>query len=175
MNNLNNRKFEVIQGGREGKETVRGDRRNLTLLRGAQVSTREVVSPEIMEATIKEGRIFLKEEIFDLIRQIAEVEGFKEDTLEVDHEVYDPKGNLVILNVRVKTGRAKGAGYGRIQFNYVIKGDLGDRVSNKATTIARIYAPLNKPDEFLAGGIVGRYDDGGWQVTPHHISDTART
>lgn len=127
----------------------------------------------IENSVIKEQKIFEKTEIMGLIENIAKEEGFTADQLAITEEFYDKDNNLIGLIAVVKSSRAKGEGWGSIYYDYMIKGSYGKHGGSIETSICRIYGTVDNPDVADQGGIVAKYKNGGWVLTPGVISDRA--
>lgn len=163
-------KFEVIKGGKDSQPESHlklARRPHLKAIEGSRrKNDPEVVMVEDSET--KEEHIFSKEEIFEIISTIAEAEGFKKDQLRILREQYDANKNLIGLLVAVVPGRARGEGWGSIEYNYTLKGKHGKTSTSIETTIVRIRSRVSDPEDFVSGGIVARYKDGAWVLNPGH-------
>lgn len=135
------RKFAVVQGGRK-REEGRIQR--------------------IENAIVLEEKIFSKEDVSTLIENAAVAEGFKKEDLVVAAEEYDGKGNLIGLKFQIKMGRAKGTGFGRVTYEYTIRGMHGKGKYEPYSAIIRIAVPYNNPDN-PQKNVVAKFDSGAWK------------
>lgn len=125
----------------------------------------------IEDSIIKEERVFSKNEILGIIEQIAKKEGISSDNLEISGEKYDKDRNLIILYVKVKDTRAIYEGYKSIEYDYMIKGNHGKKSGfSSSSDITRVYN-CNDSESFQAG-IVAKYSDGKWELSPGKINPT---
>ena len=143
------KKFGVLDGGKDKSASL------------AEIETAS-------DFTIEEGRTFGREEIIRIIEKIAAEDGFKNEQLEITKEIYDPEGKLLTLTMRVKSGRTKGEGFGHIWYDFLLKGNRGGDY-HSLTEIFRTVSEKDRPDELIPAGIVGRYKNGKWELTPNEF------
>lgn len=171
--------FEIrkIAGGKIGEprtEKLTGRKKFEVLPGGKKLGDR---TPKILtedESVIRENKIFLKEEILQIVEKIAKEEGFKKEQLEVVREIHDKAGRLVALDVSVTPGRARGEGFNDIMFYYILKGVHGKTGFSDESVIMRTYSTPDNKDYPSSGGVVGRYINGEWKLSPGEISPNAK-
>jgi len=128
----------------------------------------------IKDSKIEEVRVFNEGEILGLVEQIAKKEGVAKKALELTDIIYDEDGNLIGLMVGVKPEVANLQGWGKISYDYMIKGVHRGCGFTDESMIARVYANKEDPNTWVAGGIVARFGNDKWSIDPGQIAPTAR-
>jgi hypothetical protein len=118
-------------------------------------------------------RIPTKEEVEDLIFDLARKEGLEVRFLQLDIESRDDKGNLLSLVFKVLPARAKSEGWTGINYEYYLAGksNVGDTPD---TEILRLNYK-GEPPIPVAAGIIGKYIRGQWYLEPGKYNPTAKS
>lgn len=112
-------------------------------------------------------------EVLGLIAQIAKLEGFNSSDLEIEGEVHSTDGQLILLDIQVRTSRALAEGWGKIIYCYMASGS-GTFGFSCGHSISRAHAEIEEPNEFRAGGCVADYDGIKWIINPNHMALTVQ-
>lgn len=171
-------KFEIIQGGKDHNAPHKKSKANLSVIEGGSLERKsDGFAVEIVkEAKIEQRRFFKKEEIVEVISNLAKKELVEHDDLIIKKEVYDQMGNLLILEIEVHSDKAKKLGWGNILYVFTIKGKYTSSSGRKQGTvfsdegsIMRFNFFVNEPDKAVAGAIVGTYNEekNKWEETKY--------
>jgi hypothetical protein len=149
-------------------------RPELTLIKGGQDQPLPQ-APDYLERTnpdsvIEETKIFSEGEILGLIEQIAKAENINRADLEVRERTYNQNGQLVILAVGIKKEKLQVYGWGDLEFNFMIKGNYKKLGFSNESVIIRVCAHTSEPENFTHGGVVAKYRDNQWQLTPDEFA-----
>mgnify|MGYP003971859917 FL=1 len=120
----------------------------------------------------EQAEIPTREDVVDLIMDLARKEGVEVKYLQLDIEAFDDEGNLLSMVFNVAPQRARSEGWEGISYEYYLAGrtNVGN---NPDTEIFRVNYQGNPPLP-LAAGIIGKYIRGQWYLEPGKYNPTAK-
>lgn len=138
--------FDVIEGGLNSKE-LKNEQSKREIAGINLAAEYEII---ISKADIKEDKIFEVKEIVEIIKKIAQTEGFNEDYLEIVQEERNQHGDLLSLVVGFKFSKLntvqRSKHIDKSVYHYIVKSDQHIFTVDE-TTINKGYMGIDD-DEF---------------------------